>query len=433
MLSVYSAADPGTAALSRPMVKGLFVATCLLSVVSWYTTWQGMALYLAAWFAVLASLGIQTVLVLVAWLIGFTAAKRALLIAVYIITAIVSIAFSYVSLYTWFSAQSRPAEIQRRLYDALNAATGRSQELLAGAVAEAQKHALALDEMTAAEKAHGFISRAQDADPYLNQVREAVAREAQTYSRSYPEGSGPGLRYTAFDRHARLTRQSIAAMEAAQRGLGEFRAQLQPLDPTEKQLRAFRQAYDTIPWTQVEESLHAGRFERPAVPAYADFVDRPATSQEDLLVAFQELAAAPTGRHVFALALAAFIDIVIFLVAWASGPYLFGSPEQRWVAGGAVVDSSDEKIFVRDFLRKLAPSPQGLARADSAGLSPGERQLCILLASQGLAVTVEEDGKILYLLDEKVHAQLIESLAMKDLSLRAAAGRAFSGAAQPSA
>ena len=56
------------AALSRPLVASLFVSSCLLSVVSWYTTQQGMALYLSPWFSFLASLGIQSALVLVAWL-----------------------------------------------------------------------------------------------------------------------------------------------------------------------------------------------------------------------------------------------------------------------------------------------------------------------------------------------------------------------------
>src|SRR6204780_684735 len=96
-----------TSGVSRPMVQALFVASCLLSVVSWYTTFAGMRLYLSVWFSVLASLGIQTALVLVAWLIGFStslkhAGCRPLLIAVYVITAVVSIAFSYTSLYTWF-------------------------------------------------------------------------------------------------------------------------------------------------------------------------------------------------------------------------------------------------------------------------------------------------------------------------------------------
>src|SRR5664279_4873290 len=85
--SVAPLSSAGSAA-SRPLVIALFVASCLLSLVSWYTTQQGMALYLSPWFAVLASLGIQISLVMVAWLIGFSKAKRGLLIAVYAITAV---------------------------------------------------------------------------------------------------------------------------------------------------------------------------------------------------------------------------------------------------------------------------------------------------------------------------------------------------------
>jgi hypothetical protein len=47
-------------AVARPIVLGLFFATCLLSVVSWFTTYRGMALYLSVWFSLLASVGIQS-------------------------------------------------------------------------------------------------------------------------------------------------------------------------------------------------------------------------------------------------------------------------------------------------------------------------------------------------------------------------------------
>ena len=122
-----------SADLTRPMVKGLFVATCLLSIVSWYTTEQGMALYLSVWFALLASLGVQGALILVAWLMGLSKSRPALLGVVYAITATVSIAFSYVSLYTWFSARERPAAVERKLYDDL----GKTQRVVAAASAEA--------------------------------------------------------------------------------------------------------------------------------------------------------------------------------------------------------------------------------------------------------------------------------------------------------
>ena len=137
---------------SRAMVQALFVSTVLLSIVSWYTTWQGMALYLNGWFAFLASLGIQSALVLVAWLIGFTTSRRVLLTTVYAITGVVSVAFSYVSLYTWFSARERPALVQRGLYDSISASAGQAEQQLAAAIAEGKKHVVALDEMTAAEK-----------------------------------------------------------------------------------------------------------------------------------------------------------------------------------------------------------------------------------------------------------------------------------------
>lgn len=420
-------ASPNSSALHRPIVQGLFVASCLLSIVSWYTTFEGMRLYLSVWFSVLASIGLQTALVLVAWLIGFSsaasrhAARRILLIGVYIVTAIVSIAFSYTSLYTWFSARERPATIERRLYDSLNASAGQTSKLLTSAIDEQQKHVLALQEMTEAEKTHGLISRAQDADPYLANIRAAVAREAQTYAENYKEGAGAGVRYSAFDRYTKLAEQSLQRMQRSQTDLAGFVSNTKPLDSTEAQLQAYRKVYDNVPWNDMEQTLHSAQVAKPPVPAYSDFVDRTVSGQEDLLVAFQELFTAPTARHVFALMLAAFIDIVVFLLAFATGPYFFGSMEHRWISAGAALEGLDHQIFTRDFLRKLTPGPRGMARVEASTLTPGEQQLCLLWAAKKLAVVVEEDGRVYYMLEQGIHEHLLESLASQQFPLRASA------------
>jgi hypothetical protein len=421
----------GQAGVSRPMVQALFVASCLLSVVSWYTTFEGMRLYLSVWFSVLASLGIQTALVLVAWLIGFSSAfgfsssnrqagRRPLLIGVYIVTAIVSIAFSYTSLYTWFSARERPATIERKLYDALEDSAGQTGKLLTAAIGEQQKHVLALQEMTEAEKTHGLISRAEDADPYLANIRAAVAREAQTYAENYKEGAGAGVRYSAFDRYTKLAEQSLGQMQRSQTELARFVSNTKPLDSTEQQLEAYRQVYANVPWSEMEQTLHSGQLGKPPVPVYSDFVDRTVSGQEDLLVAFEELFTAPTSRHIFALLLAAFIDVVVFLLAFATGPYFFGAAEHRWISAGAALEGLDRQIFTRDFLRKLVPGPRGMARVETAALTPGEQQLCLLLAAKRLAVVVQEDGRQYYMLDQSIHEQLLESLASQQFPLRAA-------------
>ena len=409
--------------VSRPMVKGLFVASCLLSLVSWYTTEQGMALYLSTVFSLLASLGVQASLVLVAWLIGFTRTRRTLLIAVYAITAMVSVAFSYVSLYTWFSSRERPAAIERRLYENLNETSAKAEALLADAASEQQKHVTALEEMTTAEKSHGYISRASDADPYLQNARAAVAKEAQSFGSGYKEGSGGGLRYTAFDRYTKLAAGSLVRIDAARKSLAAFRAQSKPLDSSEAQLRAFHVAYDAIPWDEARQALHRDSFAPPPAPHYTDFVDRAASSQEDLLIAFQELFTAPTGRHIFALLLAAFIDIIVFLLAFASGPHFFGSPEQRWLAAGAAIEGIDPQVFTRDFVRKFTPDAQGLARVEASQLTPGEQQFCLLMTAKGLAAIVETAGSVAYLIDQQVHEQLLESLVTRTLPLRARAPR----------
>ena len=408
----------GAEALRRPLVGALFVSSCLLSVVSWYTTQQGMALYLSPWFSFVASLGVQSALVLVAWLVGVSEGRRGLLIAVYLVTATVSIAFSYVSLHTWFAARERPAEVERRLYDALTSTAARAQAQLTAAIAEAEQHVLALDEMTTAEKAHGFISRAQDRDPWLARVREAVAREAASYASSYPEGVGAGLRYTAFDRHTRLARQTLARLRESEAALAGLHTALKPLDSSEDQLRAFRKVWDTLPWSEIRDTLHA-EVEVPQVPAYSGFVDRAASGQEDLLIAVSELFTAPTSRHVLAFTLAAFIDLIVFLLAYASGPFFFGTPESRWVTAAAALDGAHEQVFVRNLLRKATAGASGLPRVERETLSAGERQLLLVLQSHGLAAPVVEDGRRFQLLDAGFHRRLVESLAEPGLALRA--------------
>jgi hypothetical protein len=123
--------------------------------------------------------------------------------------------------------------------------------------------------------------------------------------------------------------------------------------------------------------------------------------------------------------LAAFIDVIVFLLAYASGPFFFGAPETRWVAAAAALDGADQQLFVRGLLRKASSGPQGLPRVELDSLSPGERQLCLVLGSRGLAALVVEEGRRAYLLDAAFHQRLVETLAERSLALRASAEAAW--------
>jgi hypothetical protein len=133
--------------------------------------------------------------------------------------------------------------------------------------------------MTAAEKQHGFISRAEDRDPWLARVREAVAHEAASYGSAYPEGQGTGLRYTAFDRHAGDRAPDARAAQGRQ-------ADLRARAHEPQAARAERAAAAHVPRRVGRRALarregHASRRGRgAALPAYSDYVDRAASGQK---------------------------------------------------------------------------------------------------------------------------------------------------------
>src|SRR5262249_37736842 len=143
--------------------------------------------------------------------------------------------------------------------------------------------------------------------------------------------------------------------------------------------------------------------------------------QEDLRVAFEELYTAPTSRHALSLSLAAFIDLIVFLLAYASGPYFAGREERRWFSSGAVLEGLDDEVFIRDFLRKLTPGARGVARVHSAALSPGEQQLCLILAAKGKAVAAEEGSGPYYVLDPEIHESLLDAVSTSGFRLKASA------------
>jgi hypothetical protein len=272
--------------------------------------------------------------------------------------------------------------------------------------------------MAAAERAHGHISQTGDPDPFLHSIREAVAREAAALGPAYRQGAGVGARYTAFERHARLTRAAVAELESGLRAVASWRSQADPASSSAEQFRRFESVMTALPWSAANRILGQDA-PPPEAPPLARYVDRPATGQEELMRAFDELFAAPTSRHVFSFALAAFIDVIVFLLAFAAGPYFHGEPAARLRAAAASIDSADEQIFVRDFLRKLRPGENGLAQVDSASLTPGEQQFCLALAGSGHAAVGNGESGLRYLFDRETHALMMDSLAAPGLPLRA--------------
>ena len=106
--------------------------------------------------------------------------------------------------------------------------------------------------MTQAEKVHGHIFRAADTDPYRNKIWESVAREA------YREGTGTGVRDTAFERHSRLARELQQTIARSRAAIANWRSSTKPDEPADTELRTFHAAFDSVPWSEATDTLDPG-------------------------------------------------------------------------------------------------------------------------------------------------------------------------------
>ena len=253
--------------------------------------------------------------------------------------------------------------MERKLYDELNNSLDKTQQLMAAARLKRRSTCWRWKKWRG-EKSVGFISRAQDADPIFTRGARRRGDGSADLFEGVPGRRRPGLRYDAFERYTKLAGQSAGS--SASRAKVDRRIS-RSIEAPRSQRRIscapFARLYDGMPWSDVTAALHDAKIEKPQVPAYADFVDRTVTGQEDLLIAFQELFTAPTARHVFSFALAAFIEHYRVPGRLRVRPVLFRFERTRLDRRiGRARDGLDEQVFVRGFLHKLTPTVRGMAQ-----------------------------------------------------------------------
>ena len=265
-------------ALGRPLVASLFVSSALLSIVSWYTTQQGMALYLSPWFAFLASLGIQSALVLVAWLVGVSEGRRGLLIAVYAVTAsgLDRLLLREPAHLVRRRASGRPTIERASTTSCRRGGRRGAGAAHRGASARRQKHVLALEEMTAAEKAHGYISRAAGPGPVPRARPRGGGARGRELRRRLPGGAGrrAALHRLRQPRGPRAP-DGRAALRESRRGARRACGAACSRSTRPSSSCAASGRCSTVPWSDVRETLHA-EVETPACrPTPTSWTARP--------------------------------------------------------------------------------------------------------------------------------------------------------------
>ncbi len=325
----------------------LLIAAIISAVVSFFTTALGLLHYLSFILALPLALAVQMGLFGLAWLIGFGQKRmRYLMIALYLVTMVFSVTFSYVFLQSELVEKVKPVEAQRKLFDDIRDKMTSFGNILNEGVNEGEFLSIKLQMWLQAEEEKGWATKTceEETHCYLqdvcSRVRGKIELWEEKFGRPYREGPGRELI------HGSLNEEHQTAVQVYNR-LQDFRdntwTQSDILSEglsNRDRLTRFDQLIAGIPKKDLEAAL-CREVILPASPQYEDYARDSTLREEKQLYAFNDLMDILGGGRsikrsdyptIFALGLAIFIDLFVLIVA----------------IGAALVDYRREDSFLPD-------------------------------------------------------------------------------------
>lgn len=308
----------------------LLIAAIISAVVSFFTTALGLLHYLSFILALPLALAVQMGLFGLAWLIGFGHKRiRPLMIALYLITMIFSVTFSYVFLQSELVEKVKPVEAQRKLFDDIRDKTTSFGNILNEGINEGQFLSTKLQMWLEAEEEKGWATKTceEETHCYLqdvcSRVRGKIELWEEKFGRPYREGPGRELIHESLDEEHQTAVQIHNRLQDFRDNTWSQSDILAEGLSNRDRLTRFDQLIAGIPKRDLEAVL-CREVILPISPQYEDYARDSALREEKQLYAFNDLMDIMSGGRgikrsdyptIFALGLAIFIDLFVLIVA----------------------------------------------------------------------------------------------------------------------
>lgn len=305
-----------TSRLSTVLIYG---GTFLISVLSFFTTYQGLTIFLDTPLAIVGSLGIQTAMLGIAWNLMRLKSHRLTYVAVFSVVAVFSIFFSYANFNSRLKANTR-AQAARAAYTA-------DARPVVGAYAAAAKLARSqgqyqvnrISDLIEMEQSRGWATVVDEGsnDPFIQSVIDGARRTVSSWEQNqkghYQQGSGQGIIVNYLNSWGERISDNVQLMDAY---VGLVDSVLMEVDSD----RPVGQQYQSVNYAAVHFPLSAyaiitsGNPDLPEPPFTANYVETPNNGQQALLMVIGDLY--PMDRlTLFSLLFAVAIDLVVVAMA----------------------------------------------------------------------------------------------------------------------
>ncbi|MBN1211079.1 MAG: hypothetical protein JXA92_00745, partial [candidate division Zixibacteria bacterium] len=316
-----------TAGFRKNATLMIYTGTLLISILSFFTTYFGLAILVNKTLALIGSLGLQIAMLGIAWNLIRIKENRFAYASVFLIAAVFSVFFSYVNFNTNLKANTRPQQIRAEYTAAARPVLDEYGARAKEAAFKGNYQLARIDKLLEMEEARGWATIIDEGseDAFIQSVidgaRRTVASWKENQGTDYHQGSGRGIIVDYITGWRRQTAENLEEIKKYIVRVDSIAVNLSREMPVSEQYEQVNWAVVHFPSNPVMMLAAEELTEMPSPPYPSDFVEYPSNRQEAFMLVINDLLTMDR-LTLFSLVFAFVIDFIVIVMALA-GSYVF--------------------------------------------------------------------------------------------------------------
>ncbi len=297
----------------------IYLGTLMVSVLSFFTTYQGLTIFLDQNLALLGSLGLQMAMLGIAWNLLRMKQHRAVYTLVFASAAVFSIFFSYANFNTRLKENTRAEGVRAEYAADARPVLRQYASLAKEALSQGQYQVQRVVDLREMEESTGWSTVVDEGseDPFIQSIIDGARRTVSSWQdnqgSSYKQGSGQGIISNYLTSWSEQAERNVAAVETYVSMVDSVSMLLSSDVEVARQYELVNYASVHFPTGEYAEILT----ETPELaepPFAANYVEHPANGQQALREVIGDLH--PMDRlSLFSLLFAMVIDFIVIAMA----------------------------------------------------------------------------------------------------------------------
>ncbi len=300
----------------------IYFGTFLVSVLSFFTTFNGM-LILVSWpLALLGSLGIQTALLGIAWNLMRIKGNRATYVIVFSIAASFSIFFSYANFNFNLKANTRGQKVRAAYAEVARPVVREYGSKAKEAVFKANYQRERVGQLEKLEEEKGWATIVDEGsqDAFVQAVIDGARRTVDSWKRTqgsdYRQGAGRGIISKYLQSWDEQLGKNLTTINSYIAFVDSAGLVITGAMPVPEQYELVNQIASRFPVGEIAQATSATPTGMPEPPNPASYIEKPMNSQEALMLVIGDLSEMDHLTF-FSLMFAIAVDLIVIVMAFA--------------------------------------------------------------------------------------------------------------------